>query len=162
MNEVTGGETVAFGGAAQADPELTAAATHAALVNAMARIAELEQEKADREELESTISQASSQKRLRIYIEEKRHSTEIDPVFVGCNGRGYYIKRGFEVDVPVEVVAILDNAIEGVVKPRPATVGGVDFITSRRFPFRKLGVAVDEKGVRLMPAVAYEAEIRNS
>jgi hypothetical protein len=152
MDEVTGGETVAFGGADQSE----------ALKAALARIAELEKEKADREELESNISRASSQKRLRIFIEEKRSSSEIDPVFVGCNGRGYYIKRGHEVDVPVEVVHILDNAIEGVVKPRPSTVGGVDFITSLRFPFRKLGLAVDENGTRLLPALDYQAEVRPS
>jgi hypothetical protein len=154
MTEVTGGETVAFGGeVAGQDPALTAA---------LKRIAELEKEKADRAELESNISQASSQKRLRIFIEEKRSSSEIDPVFVGCNGRGYYIKRGHEVDVPVEVVHILDNAIEGVVKPRPSTVGGVDFIKSLRFPFRKLGLAVDENGTRLLPELDYTAEVRPS
>lgn len=152
MDEVTGGETVAFGTKDES----------AALKAALARIAELEKEKSDREELESTISKASSQKRVRIFIEEKRSSSEIDPVFVGCNGRGYYIKRGVEVDVPVEVAHILDNAIEGVVKPRPSTVGGVDFITSLRFPFRKLGLAVDENGTRLLPALDYQAEVRPS
>lgn len=32
-----------------------------------------------------------------------------DPVFVGINGMNWVIKRGIEVEVPVEVAAVLHN-----------------------------------------------------
>lgn len=154
MNDVVkgeAGEAVSFGGAVLAQPVVDAA-TYAA---ALAKIAELTKELEDRDERESSLSHASSPERHRIYIEEKRHSAEIDPVYVGCNGRGYYIKRGYEVDVPAEVVEVLDHAVQGVV--RPIAKGGVDFIVSLRFPFRKLGVAIDKTGKRLLP----ELEVQN-
>jgi len=48
-------------------------------------------------------------KTKRIIVEESEH---IPPtgLFIGLNGRGYLIQPGQEVNVPVGVVEILDNA----------------------------------------------------
>lgn len=44
-------------------------------------------------------------------------SKDVRPEFVGVNGVGYTIPRGVKVDVPAEVVHVLQNAIETVIDP---------------------------------------------
>ncbi|MGC9239763.1 MAG: hypothetical protein ACP5D5_08890 [Acidithiobacillus sp.] len=49
-------------------------------------------------------------KRVRILISEGSEQ-DLPYVFVGVNGQSYQISRGEEVDVPVEVLEVLDNAV---------------------------------------------------
>lgn len=56
-----------------------------------------------------------------------------EPVFVGLNGYGYYIKRGEPVEVPEEVVEILQNAKTDHL--RATQGGGTEVRTSQRFAF---------------------------
>lgn len=171
MNEATTGVEVneAFGVEEQTPPEAAVVEEVGAKVpsaEALAeQIKELERrnrvltDKLDKAVLgKSTGSRSSGKKRVRILVEEGRLQSDQDYVFVGVQGRGYRIRRGFEVDVPPEVVEVLEHARQGVVKPRPAKTGGVDFIRSQRFPFRNLGTAVDSDGNRLMPKLEYEPE----
>lgn len=55
---------------------------------------------------------ALSGKKVRLTIHKDGSPQAVKDVFVGINGVGYLIKRGEEVVVPVEVVNILENAIE--------------------------------------------------
>lgn len=52
------------------------------------------------------------QPRVKIHIMKLDGDTGNDDVYVGVNGKGYLIKRGEDVDVPVEVVEVLKNAVE--------------------------------------------------
>lgn len=94
-------------------------------------------------------SHASSKERWAIVIDEARDANEIDPVFVGANGRGYLLKRGQAVKVPREVVSVLSDAVEDRAVPKFDTRGnpiGLDIRRARRFPFTNLGLAVDAAG----------------
>lgn len=99
-------------------------------------------------------SQASSLARWGIILDPAREKNEIDPVFVSVNGRAYNIKRGKYVEVPREVVEVLNHAVQTVMVPRMNDQGqpvGADPHNARRFPYRMLGKAVDEKGQRTLP-----------
>ena len=94
-------------------------------------------------------SHASSKERFAIVIDEARDANEIDPVYVGANGRGYHIKRGQVVKVPREVVSVLTDAVEDRAVPRFDARGnptGLDVRRARRFPFTNLGLAIDAAG----------------
>jgi hypothetical protein len=50
---------------------------------------------------------------VKIIIDEQDSSEGHDDVVVGVNGKAYKIKRGVEVELPLEVVEVLKNAIQG-------------------------------------------------
>ena len=74
-----------------------------------------------------------SGKRQTITIHSSDSDAGDEPVFVGLNGYGYYIKRGTPVDLPVEVVEVLKNAKTDIV--RTTQGGGQEVRTSQRFAF---------------------------
>lgn len=51
-------------------------------------------------------------KKVRLTIHKDSNPHAPDPVFVGVNFVGYSIRRGEEVVVPIEVVNVLESAIE--------------------------------------------------
>ncbi len=53
-----------------------------------------------------------SGRKLRVTIHQGQDDLGREPVFVGLNGYSYLIKRGEEVEVPEEVVAILQSAVQ--------------------------------------------------
>lgn len=76
-------------------------------------------------------------KRVKIILEE---NDNIPPtgLFVGVNGRSFLIRAGEEVEVPVEVVEVLNDAVEDV----PRTDGNnnvLDYRKKMRFPYRLIG-----------------------
>ena len=78
----------------------------------------------------------SSTPRVRIILEE---NDNIPPtgLFVGVNGRSFLVRAGEEVEVPVEVVEALNDAVESV--PRTDASGNiVDYRNRLRFPYRLL------------------------
>lgn len=96
-------------------------------------------------------SQASSAERWAIVIEEGRDQNDINPVYLGINGRGYSIKRGEVVEVPAEVIGVLDTAIEARAVPivgENGLVSGHKTREARRFPYRNYGLVVDAHGER--------------
>ena len=168
VNDVFG----ANAGAEDAAPEAQAgsaaeSAETAKLKSEMAalqkQIVDLIREREERTEHDSSLSNASSPRRMRIIISESRGGADPARVFVGVNGRGYDIQRNVEVDVPVEVVGVLENAIAGRAIPRVNERGitaGVDFVPGQRFPFRNLGESVDIHGNRKMPELPYQIKPR--
>jgi len=99
-------------------------------------------------------SRASSLTRYAIVLEEARDANEVNPVPVSVNGRAYQLKRGVRLEVPAEVVNVLNDA---VTERSIAVVGEGDILSgittrkARRFPFMLIGKAVDETGKRLLP-----------
>lgn len=57
------------------------------------------------------VAEVQKVKTVRIIIDETRDSTEMQNVPVGVNGRMWIIKRGEEVEVPLEVLEVLDHAV---------------------------------------------------
>lgn len=76
-------------------------------------------------------------KRVTIILEENEN---IPPtgLFLGINGRPYLIVPGENVDVPPEVIAALDDAVEAV--PKTDQQGNViSYRNKLRFPYRVIG-----------------------
>lgn len=55
----------------------------------------------------AAVKKAAKPKKVKIKLPLTR--TEKDDVYVGLNGKGYLIKRGVEVEVPVGVAKILER-----------------------------------------------------
>jgi hypothetical protein len=107
---------------------------------------------ADQHAAGANESHASSKVRYAIVIDEARDPNEINPVFVSPNGRAYHIKRGVVVEVPREVVNVLNDAVEDRAVPRSDAQGmpnGFDVRKARRFPFQNYGMVVDAEGKRI-------------
>lgn len=80
------------------------------------------------------IITAAQTERVNIVLEE---NDNIPPtgLFIGINGRSYQLVAGEEVSVPVEVLNVLDDAVEDV----PRVDGNrnvVDYRRKMRFPYR--------------------------
>lgn len=80
------------------------------------------------------IITAAQTERVNIILEE---NDNIPPtgLFIGINGRSYQLVAGEEVSVPVEVLNVLDDAVEDV----PRVDGNrnvVDYRRKMRFPYR--------------------------
>lgn len=132
-----------------------------------ARICELEQANqaqraaGDVEEKEvglATASSASTKERYAIIVEEGGEANAIKRVPVQVNGRAYLIERGKRVEVPPEVVHVLENAVVdksiSVEDERTGLPNGIVVRPTRRFPFQNLGKVVDADGNRLDGALA--------
>ena len=103
----------------------------------------------------ASASQASTKARYAIIVEEGSDQTSLSYVPVQVNGRAYQITRGKRVEVPPEVVGVLENAVVNKSIPQTDATGMPAGIITRpmlRFPFQNLGLAVDARGKRLMPA----------
>lgn len=132
-----------------------------------ARIRELEQANqaqratGDVEEKEvglATASSASTKERYAIIVEEGGEANAIKRVPVQVNGRAYLIERGKRVEVPPEVVHVLENAVvDKSISVEDESTGlpnGIVVRPTRRFPFQNLGKVVDADGNRLDGALA--------
>jgi len=74
-------------------------------------------------------------KTVRIVLEE---NDNIPPtgLFVGENGRGYLIRAGEEVDLPLGVIEILTNAVTSVPTVDPQSLQVVGYREKSLYPFR--------------------------
>lgn len=100
----------------------------------------------------ATVSSASTKARYAIILEEARDQSDNPVVDVGVNGRVYRMNRGVVCEVPPEVIGVLKNAVIGHGSSNVDETGldkGVRYRSSRRFPYRVLGKAIDENGVRI-------------
>ena len=74
-------------------------------------------------------------KALRVILEEVE---DIPPIglFVGVNGRGFLIKPGVPVDLPMEVIGVLNHAVQSspIVDPESKQVTG--WRERMRYPYR--------------------------
>jgi len=52
--------------------------------------------------------------RVRIVVHQDASPGAEKDIFVGVNGVGYHIKRGFEVEVPRAVVTVLEESVKTV------------------------------------------------
>lgn len=146
--------------AATENPELTR--IKRALEDALAQNAALREKQAAEEAGQlrdyhnlpgvANASRASTKARYAITIEEARDSADAVEVFVQVNGRAYQIKRGMIVEVPPEVVNVLNDAvIDKTIVTMDARGMPEGFITrkARRFPFTLHGKTIDETGTRI-------------
>lgn len=106
----------------------------------------------------ATASSASTKERYAIIIEEGAEANAIKRVPVQVNGRAYLIERGKRVEVPPEVVHVLEDAVVDKSIPvedeRTGLPNGIVVRPTRRFPFQNLGKVVDADGNRLDGALA--------
>ena len=73
----------------------------------------------------------------RILLEE---SESIPPtgLFVGVNGRGFLIRPGEPVDVPLSVIEVLDHAVMSTPQMDPSTQQVTGYRERMRYPYRVL------------------------
>lgn len=122
-------------------------------------IAKQEKDLAERN-ADSSISRSANQRRIRIVLAAARDSSEGQRVFASVNGRAYDMARNIPVDVPPEVVGVLNNAIQGRAQPHfdlKGNMNGVEFVDGHRFPFQVVGEAVDINGKQVLPPLEYNA-----
>jgi len=95
-------------------------------------------------------SRSSANERFAIIVEEGRDENDMNPIFVGVNGRGYSIRRGEVVEVPGEVLGVLNDAVEVRSTPysKDGVPAGMTTRAARRFPYRNYGKVVDSAGNR--------------
>jgi hypothetical protein len=104
----------------------------------------------------ATVSQASTDLRVIININESDDPQDLNEVPVQVNGRAYQIQRGRDVAVPPEVVLALEHAVVDKAIPMKDDTGMVRGFTlrpSKRFPFR----IVDEQSMAIMKAWKQES-----
>lgn len=115
-------------------------------------------EKQQKDDERANVGRPASKERFRIVIDEAQEEGADPTVFIGYQGNGNTIKRGWEVDVPVEWLHILDNAVETrfvMSKDSRGMPTGLTARNMRRFPYRNYGMAVDAEGKKLMPDPVY-------
>ncbi len=78
---------------------------------------------------------ADKPKRVRILLEE---NDNIPPTgqFIGVNGRGFMLRAGEEAEVPLEVIGVLESAVQEVPMVNPVTQQVEGYRKKLRFPFR--------------------------
>lgn len=77
----------------------------------------------------------SAPKTVRIVLEE---NDAIPPtgLFVGDNGRGYLIRPGEEVDIPLGVLEILSQAVMSVPQIDPQSLQVIGYRNKMMYPYR--------------------------
>lgn len=85
--------------------------------------------------LGSGIVDPIKSKRVTIVLEDNEN---IPPTgqFIGVNGRGYMLRSGEPASVPVEVIEVLNNAVQSVAERDPVSQQVVGYRARLRFPYR--------------------------
>jgi len=86
-----------------------------------------------------TPKAAAPSKRVRIVLEENEN---IPPTgqFFGHNGATFLLRPGDEADVPVEILTVLNDAVQDVPQLDPTTRQVVGYRKKLRFPYRVIQV----------------------
>jgi len=73
--------------------------------------------------------------RVRIFLEEDEN---IPPtgLYVGHNGMSYMLRPGMEMNVPLGVLEILDNAVVSVPVVNPVSRQTIGYRSKRRYSYR--------------------------
>lgn len=155
MNSATQANQAATAGISESPEEelqrLRAKLLETETANAELRRINAEKQLVDQHKNTANESHASGKERFAIAIDEARNDNEIDPVQVQINGRLYLIKRGNIVEVPMEVIGVLNTAVEDRAIPKVDAQGnpnGYDVRRARRFPFQNFGKTVNADGTR--------------
>lgn len=85
----------------------------------------------------STGTLGAGDPRAVIFIAVEDKPGGANDVLVGVNGRGWQLKRGYDLSVPWRVVEALQNGVANIVEhsQEPESVGEVIERKARRFPF---------------------------
>lgn len=103
----------------------------------------------------------TSKERFRIVIDEGQQENDNPEVFIGYQGVGHLIMRGYEVDVPAEWLGVLDTAVETRFIMKKDSRGmplGLVARSARRFPYKLVGKSIDADGKLLMDPPVAEKE----
>lgn len=95
---------------------------------------------------------AASKERFGLIIDEGHDQNDISEVPVQVNGRAYQIKRGQYVEVPKEVISVLNDAVVDKAVASFDAMGmpnGIRMRASRRFPYQNFGLVIDAAGKRV-------------
>jgi hypothetical protein len=112
----------------------------------------MEERKAIAGEGHDDTASASSKESFGIIIDEGSNPNDPSEVPVQVNGRAYQIRRGSYVEVPKEVISVLNDAVTDKTIPQFDAAGmpnGVKVRPSRRYPFREFGLVIDAAGKRV-------------
>lgn len=107
---------------------------------------------------EATVSKASTKARYQIIVEESNNPGDPVEITPSVNGRMYQIRRGVPVDLPPEVLEVLDNAVQtALIQQFDQNGKPIGWTTrdNRRFAYTFIGKSFDEDGNALtLPAYA--------
>lgn len=137
--------------AEQSQPSLAAMQKQIAALMAQNK-ALMDERKAIAGEAHDEVAQASSKERFGIIIDEGSGPNDPQEVPVQVNGRAYQIRRGAYVEVPREVVSVLNDAVVDKTIAQFDAAGmpnGIKVRPSRRYPFREFGLVIDKDGNRV-------------
>jgi hypothetical protein len=93
--------------------------------------------KAKVEVLPAVAAVSEVPKRVRILLEENDNIPPTGQYF-GINGKGYMLRPGEETEVPVELLGVLNDAVQEVPVVNPQTQQVESFRKKLRFPYRVL------------------------
>lgn len=74
-------------------------------------------------ETANMLRQLQRAPKVTIMVNDRRGEEESDDVFVGVNGVNFQIQRGVEVEVPLPVAMVLENAKQTVYETRKSPEG---------------------------------------
>lgn len=135
---------------AGSDPEVDA--LKAKIAQLLEENAALRTSAAVEEDGSANSSASASKERFGIVIDEGSGQFDLTEVPVQVNGRAYQIARGKYVEVPAEVISVLNDAvIDKAVSNTDATgmPAGITLRSMRRFPFQNFGLVIDADGKRV-------------
>lgn len=86
-------------------------------------------------EIEQPSPSSPGSKRVKIMLEENENIPPTGQYF-GINGRSYVLRPGIEAEVPVELINVLNDAVQDVPQVDPYTNQVTGYRKKLRFPYR--------------------------
>jgi len=88
--------------------------------------------------MSETIARPTTDKRKKGWFKINiglGNDNEPRKIFVGANGQDFLIERGKDVDVPIEVLNTLDDAVIGIDEIDAQDTNKVTVVNRKRFPY---------------------------